>query len=402
MEGSNVGRYRNVETRIWNDEKFRVLSSDAKLIFFFILTNPAMTAIGAMRATLPGMAAELGTLSKGFREGFGELLEKGLVECNETASFVGLPNFLKYNKPENPNVVKSWEKCLDLIPECELKLLTLQRAAKCAESLGEGYAKGLPIPFRNGMPNQEQEQEQEQEHLLPPLSPGNAAERKRKNFGNLDSEKSVDSVDTAGLDLGETSSSHVAVGELLSYGVNKAEPAFQEVTRAGCSPVYIREVIAIAMSCGFDKIGGVEKRRVTAGALYARIMSIIPFLKSGTKLPEPADGWVDTAQAVIDRVMRTKRTNATLKPVVAHVESKPHASHASSSPAQLKKQHGERLDALSDEQLDLLMMAANLTPGERAMVSRNGRTAPLVISKLVNALAKQDAGQDDDGDGETP
>lgn len=158
-----MAKYRKIDTRIWNDAKFRTLSSDAKLIFLFVLTHPAMTSLGAMRATIPGMAAELGTLSKGFAEGFGELIRKGLLECDECASFVSLPNFLKYNGPENPNVVKSWESALDLIPECKLKALVLKRAAACADALGESFSKGLPIPFRKGMANQEQEPEPEQE-----------------------------------------------------------------------------------------------------------------------------------------------------------------------------------------------------------------------------------------------
>lgn len=176
-----MSRYRKIDVRIWNDEKFRSLSADAKLIFIFILTHPGMTSLGAMRATVPGMAAELGTLSKGFREGFGELLRKGLIECDNEAAYVGIPKFLKYNGPENPNVVKSWATALDLIPECRLKPLLLNRARECAEALGEGFAKGLPEPFRKGMPNPEQEQEQEQE-LIPDekSGPKNSASKPAK------------------------------------------------------------------------------------------------------------------------------------------------------------------------------------------------------------------------------
>ncbi len=158
-----MGRYRKIEVRIWNDQKFRSLTSDAKLIFMFLLTHPNMTSLGAMRATIPGMAAEIGTLSKGFGEGFAELSRKGLVECDEEAAFVALPKFLKHNGPENPNVVKSWESCLELIPECHLKYLVLQRAMECVDALGGNFSKGLPIPFRKGMPNPEPEPEPEQE-----------------------------------------------------------------------------------------------------------------------------------------------------------------------------------------------------------------------------------------------
>ena len=100
--------YRKIYTKIWNDEKFRSFSDGGKLVFFFLLTHPGMTSIGAMRGTIPGLAAELGWTTEAFREAFQEAYAKGIVEHDERASFIGLPNFLKYNKPESPNVVKAW------------------------------------------------------------------------------------------------------------------------------------------------------------------------------------------------------------------------------------------------------------------------------------------------------
>ena len=47
-----MGKYRKVDPKIWNDEKFRELSDSAKLLFLFLLTHPHMTPLGAMRATV--------------------------------------------------------------------------------------------------------------------------------------------------------------------------------------------------------------------------------------------------------------------------------------------------------------------------------------------------------------
>ena len=101
-----MGRYRKIDPRIWNDAKFRVLSEDAKLVFFMLLTHPNMTSLGAMRATRPGLAAELRWPADRFCAAFAEVLAQGLCEYDEGACFVGLPNFLRYNQPESPNVVK--------------------------------------------------------------------------------------------------------------------------------------------------------------------------------------------------------------------------------------------------------------------------------------------------------
>jgi hypothetical protein len=162
-----MARYRKIDSRIWNDEKFRTLGDDAKLVFLFVLTHPHLTSLGAMRANEAGLAHELGWTFERFQKGFGEPFRKGLFWYDESVSFLALTNFLKYNPPENPNVVKSWEKSLDLIPECDLKIKLLIRVKAYVETLPEGFIEGLPEPFRKGMPNQEQEQEQEykQEHV---------------------------------------------------------------------------------------------------------------------------------------------------------------------------------------------------------------------------------------------
>ena len=164
-------RYRKISVRIWNDEKFRALSDDGKLLFLFILTNPNMTSIGAMRASVESLAGELrwtvervsATLSEGFREpssngsrmvveGFREGLNN-LVEFDTNSCCLCVPNFLKYNRPENPNVVKGWENILDLIPECELQRVHMTRICAFIDEIGENYAKALPEPFRKGIGN---------------------------------------------------------------------------------------------------------------------------------------------------------------------------------------------------------------------------------------------------------
>lgn len=158
-----MSRYRKIDPRIWNDARFRDLSDRGKLAFLFILTHPHMTSLGAMRGSLSGLATELGWSEKAFREAFGEALAKGMLEHGEKASFVGVPNFLRYNGPESPNVVKSWVAALDLIPECELKCRLLQRVRAFADGLSEAFGKALAETFREAMPNQEQEPEQKRE-----------------------------------------------------------------------------------------------------------------------------------------------------------------------------------------------------------------------------------------------
>ena len=109
-----------VHARVWNDAKFRSLSDKGKLAFFCLLTHPQQTALGALRHTLPGLACELGWKLNAFQKALLELTQQGLVRHCPRNNLIWLPNFLKYNRPESPNVVRSWTGILDQLPECSV------------------------------------------------------------------------------------------------------------------------------------------------------------------------------------------------------------------------------------------------------------------------------------------
>lgn len=164
-----MARYRKIDPRIWNDEKFRTMSHEGQRLFLFVLTHPSLTMIGAMRAPQSGLSEELGLDAKAFREAFGEALSKGMLKYDEKAFLLWLPNFLKYNAPESPNVVKSWGSALDLLPECDLRKEVLSSAKAFISTMSKAFTEALPKAFKEDLPkaisktipNQEQEQEQD-------------------------------------------------------------------------------------------------------------------------------------------------------------------------------------------------------------------------------------------------
>lgn len=163
-----MAKYRKISTRIWNDDKFSLLSCDAKLLFFFLLSHPHMTPLGAMRANSPGIAHELSWPLERLSEALREVSTKGMVSVDERVSCVFLPNFVKHNLPESPNVILAWEKCLDDIPDCSLKNKAIHTAREVSLTMSEAFRKAygrLSEVFHKGMPNQEQEPEQEPEPL---------------------------------------------------------------------------------------------------------------------------------------------------------------------------------------------------------------------------------------------
>ena len=183
--------YRKIDCRIRNDKKFRELSVEGKLAWYTILSRRDLAPIGAFKASFESLAIEQRGneyLTKGFEKAFGEvflealyeLSSKGLIKYDPEAFLIYVPNFLRFNFPENPNVVKSWNSVLDSLPECDLTNYALAKSTEIilnsqkdsffkalpkefVEAFEKGYGKGFPEDFGKGMPKQEQEQEQEQE-----------------------------------------------------------------------------------------------------------------------------------------------------------------------------------------------------------------------------------------------
>jgi uncharacterized phage protein (TIGR02220 family) len=125
------------------------------------------------------MADDLGWSVEGFRQAFGEASREGLVEADWKAGVVVLRKALldgagdprETSRPESPNVLKSWAKSWDEVPDCALKGLYLSQLGSFAEALGPTFAQAFQEAFRKALakastdpsPNQDQEQKQDQE-----------------------------------------------------------------------------------------------------------------------------------------------------------------------------------------------------------------------------------------------
>jgi len=150
-----MGRYRQIHCLIWNDDKFPFLSDDAQLVFFHILTTPFSNPIGCFKISVEALAAEKRWQLKRYRKAFQELLDNGLVKYDEKYQVILIPNFIKYNPPPNPNVVRSWGQIWEELPPSPLKFEFYQILKGYIEGLGKGFKKGFGKPFPKGMPIQE-------------------------------------------------------------------------------------------------------------------------------------------------------------------------------------------------------------------------------------------------------
>lgn len=165
--------YRKVETAIWADERFRELSDPqpcGKYLWFVLMTGKHTCQIpGVILAGPDEVAAFLRWDQTAFGKAFAEVAAKGMAKTNGF-DLIWLPQAPKHNKPESPNVVRSWRKTWPLVPECSLKGVIWQELRVFVEGLGTPFEKAFHEACGKPCPNQEQEQEQEQKKDLVPHS----------------------------------------------------------------------------------------------------------------------------------------------------------------------------------------------------------------------------------------
>lgn len=195
-------KYSKVTRAIWQDAKFLALSNTpcAQLLFLRLLTAPELSPMpGLIPVGRAALCEALDWQSVGFDQRFAELEAAGMAVADWKARLVWLPNAIKHNPPENPNVVVAWRRAMAEMPECELREKAAQSVLLYVSRLGgpwydawvgrslpkppqkpkrkgstKGIAKGYPKVERKGMPkgyrNHEHEQEQEQRTKLAPVA----------------------------------------------------------------------------------------------------------------------------------------------------------------------------------------------------------------------------------------
>jgi len=147
------------------DDKFRKLTRpqpNGQSLWLHLIMGPHTTAVpGLSSIGEAGLAEALGWSLTGFRKTWREVEQLGMAESDWRARVIWLPNAIRHNPPESPNVVRGWRDTLDNIPECPLKTKALTFLKGFLEDMGEGFAKAFRDLPGHPLPNQEQEQEQE-------------------------------------------------------------------------------------------------------------------------------------------------------------------------------------------------------------------------------------------------
>jgi hypothetical protein len=173
---SAENRYRKIETRMWTDEKFHKLSPllpSGQSLWFYLLTGPHTGIIpGLCRTRRGGLIEELDWTPEAFDMAFGEIISLHMAEADWKAGVIWIPNAVKCNPPQSPNVITAWRKEWPLIPECALKTKALEAMRSTAYGMGKAFREAFDKAFDRSLPkaltepsekpllNQEQQLEQ--------------------------------------------------------------------------------------------------------------------------------------------------------------------------------------------------------------------------------------------------
>jgi hypothetical protein len=124
-----MSRYRKIDPRTWNDEKFTAFDPFEKLLWFALLTHPLMTPMGA-GLIYPGVLdAIIGneenwcfrrqeTCREHRAETYLEAFQERFLIYRDRSLLI-VKNYLIYNLPDNPNQLLSWLSSCEELPRSE-------------------------------------------------------------------------------------------------------------------------------------------------------------------------------------------------------------------------------------------------------------------------------------------
>lgn len=142
-------RYIRIASKVWQDDKFRTISDEAKLLYLYILTSQHSNMIGYYLLPKPYVAYDLKWLPEQLDKRFTELLQIGLVKYCDKGDVVLIPNFLKYNTIQNPNQAKGAVNRLKEVPQNTLVDEFLTCIKEYAEPFVEEFKEALPQGYGN-------------------------------------------------------------------------------------------------------------------------------------------------------------------------------------------------------------------------------------------------------------
>lgn len=149
--------YRQIHTKIWNDEWFLDQEPDAKLLFIYLFSNPRACLAGIYDIPLRVIAFDTGLSLDRVKQLLADFEQRGKAQYENGWLFV--PNLMRYNASnlQSDKVITNIKNTLDLIPDIRLKRVWVAMYGKQI-----GYTYHIDTDSHEHEQEQESEQENEQ------------------------------------------------------------------------------------------------------------------------------------------------------------------------------------------------------------------------------------------------
>lgn len=167
-----AAKYKKIDPRLWNDEKFQQMNPMEKLLVLYCLTNSG-NRIGIFKFSVALASEDIGYPSDTLRDTLRVICDTLNWRYDESARVLYLPNWWKYNATKSGKTMTGALDDLHDVPQTPL----LQEFASNNEWLSgeelrvfdthmQGYREGIP----KGMPSHEHYHEHEHEYKKTSLS----------------------------------------------------------------------------------------------------------------------------------------------------------------------------------------------------------------------------------------
>ena len=155
--------YRKIQCRIWHDRKFLTWGVLKKMTFFYLLTGRHSHPIPGVIIGTKGEIAQALIGANAIGDGTGDAIQdaiEGLIaddvlEASQMAPLMYLKNALRHNPPTSPGQVKMWSKCIDDVPECELKDRIIADLYEVLSGMSDGMRNAMSSGIEGATPNKQ-------------------------------------------------------------------------------------------------------------------------------------------------------------------------------------------------------------------------------------------------------
>lgn len=108
--------YGKIHSSFWTSQDIREAGEDGRTLAAYLLTSPHSNMLGCFRVPLAYVSDDLKWPLERVLEGFEKLSQRVWLTFDKGSEWVVIHKFLKWNQPENPNVVRASEKLFAQIP----------------------------------------------------------------------------------------------------------------------------------------------------------------------------------------------------------------------------------------------------------------------------------------------